>query len=229
MKKLTLAIIMLLGTFSMASAEVGVNVGVSGQMGAFFATGFEKEDREVKENHREAIVLGYGSVFLEKTLGDRFLVGIDYVPAALSTETTERSRTDQAVGSAANAAVTQKVKVDFEDLTTVYVAMNLTENLYIKAGYVEVDINTKETLGTGSAYGNTSIDGSVYGIGYNKTLDNGVFLRAEGNVMAFDGTKLTSSDTCANGATMVVTCLNNVITLSSLDGASGKLSVGKSF
>jgi hypothetical protein len=55
--------------------------------------------------------------------------------------------------------VTQKVKADFEDLNYFLFAANLTDWLYVKAGLVEVDVITKETLGTGSAYGNASLDG----------------------------------------------------------------------
>ena len=35
MKKITIAILMFFGTFSIASAEVGVNVGITGNMGVF--------------------------------------------------------------------------------------------------------------------------------------------------------------------------------------------------
>ena len=41
MKKITLALVMLSASFSMASAELGVNVGISGQIGAFEATSFK--------------------------------------------------------------------------------------------------------------------------------------------------------------------------------------------
>ena len=75
----------------------------------------------------------------------------------------------------------------------------------------------KENLGTGSVYGDTSIDGVTVGMGYNKTLDNGIFLRAEGMYTQYDGASLTS-DTGFN-----------IISLDHLDGVAGKLSVGKSF
>ena len=226
MKKLiivTLAFV--LGSFSMASAELGVNVGFSGQMGAFTATGTETEDQEQNRGSAASIV-GYGSVFLEKTLGSRLSIGVDYVPAALETETAEELRTDQVLNLSTNVAVTQKVQVDFEDLTTLYAVLNLNENFYIKAGSVSVDVVTKESLGTGSTYGNTSLDGNMYGAGYNYNTDSGLFLRAEGNVMMFDGASLTSTADCA---TRVGTCANNVIKLEELNGVSGKISIGKSF
>ena len=43
MKKLTIAALMLLGSFSVASAGPGINIGVSGQMGLFAASGTETD------------------------------------------------------------------------------------------------------------------------------------------------------------------------------------------
>jgi hypothetical protein len=56
-------------------------------------------------------------------------------------------------------------------------------------------------------------------LGYNKSMDNGLFIRIEGNYMNFDGASLTSS---AN---------SNIKKFRwSLDGkVSGKISLGKSF
>ena len=82
---------------------------------------------------------------------------------------------------------------------------------------MNVDIITNETLGTGSSYGNTDMDGTVAAVGYHMENDSGVFFRAEGSIMDFDGASLTS----ANGV--------NKITLDKLDGASAKISVGKAF
>ena len=96
-----------------------------------------------------------------------------------------------------------------------YLSFNVTENAYVKAGISSIDVMTNEDLGTGSKYGNTSLDGTVLGVGYEKDFDNGMFARVEGNYMTFDGVSLTSND--------------NTITLKNLDGVAGKLSIGKSF
>ena len=100
MKKITLAILMLLGTFSMASAELGVNIGVSGQLGVFQASATEKADLELAAASRETsrsesavAAYGFNSVFLEKTLG-RVAVGVDYVLGSLESETYDRTRAD---------------------------------------------------------------------------------------------------------------------------------------
>jgi hypothetical protein len=160
---------------------------------------------------------GYGSVFLEKDLGQYITVGVDYVPSALESETVDETRSDLlARADGAAGSVTQKVQVDFEDLTTFYVALNLNENFYLKAGIAQVDLITNETLGTGSTYGNASLDGTVLGAGYNKNFDNGMFVRAEGTYQEFDGVTINGSG-------------DTSVTADEINGVSGKISIGKSF
>ena len=220
MKKLTTLIISSLMMFTLAKAEIGVNVGISGQLGVFAASGSETTGGVAthKDNGSEHGSAGWGSIFIEKTLGERFLVGIDYVPGSLETETTETAKQDMRTDGASTVTVsTNTVQVDFEDLTTYYLGVKLTENFYAKAGLVKVDVITNENLGTGSTYGNTDLDGNLFGVGYDNSFSNGLFVRVEGNYMDFDGASLTSS---AN---------NNKIELSQLHGVSGKISLGKSF
>ena len=220
MKKLTILIISSLMMFTLAKAEIGVNVGISGQLGVFAASGSETTGGVAthKDNGSEHGSAGWGSIFIEKTLGERFLVGIDYVPGSLETETTETAKQDMRTDGASTVTVsTNTVQVDFEDLTTYYLGVKLNENFYAKAGLVKVDVITNENLGTGSTYGNTDLDGNLFGVGYDNSFSNGLFVRVEGNYMDFDGASLTSS---AN---------SNKIELSQLHGVSGKISLGKSF
>jgi hypothetical protein len=220
MKKIILATLLSLGLISAATAEIGLKVGVSGQMGAFAADATETENSQLSTRGEAAGVIGYGSIFAEKSLPgqlNRLSVGVDYVPYALDSETSEDNRLDETT-TTTGAAVTNSVRLEFEHLLTAYLSLNVTENLYIKAGMTQVDVNTQESLGTGSAYGNTSLDGTVYGVGYNYDSDNGMFFRVEGNVMEFDGASLTST-----------TNADNSVTMSELNGVSGKVSIGKSF
>lgn len=216
MKKIILFIFSSMFMFSLASAEVGINVGVSGNLGAFSATGSETENDE--KNKEDAVAAaGWASIFVEKTLGDRLTIGVDYVPSALESETSETERRDKTTTDA-QTVQTNKVQVDFTDLTTLYLSLNVTDNLYVKAGAMQVDVETNESLGTGSKYGNTSLDGTLIGIGFNNQYDNGMFVRLEGNYMDFDGASLTSSTNSANK-----------ISIDDLQGVSAKLSLGKSF
>jgi hypothetical protein len=222
MKKLLLTIVLSILYVSSASADLGVNVGVSGQAGIFSASATENEGTTKKGNGSEHGSAGWASIFLEGTINDRFILGIDYVPTALETDTTETAKskiTYAADGGETSAAVTNKVQVDFEHLTTLYAGFMLTENFYAKAGITTVDVITNENLATGSSYGDTELDGTMFGIGYHNALDNGVFFRFEGNYMTFDGATQTGTGTGAS----------RKIELRNLDGVSGKLSFGKTF
>ena len=223
MKKITIALVMLLGSFSMASAELGVNLGVSGQIGVFEATAVEHEgsttaasrERSGKDDVMGAF--GYGSIFIEKTLG-RFAIGVDYVPDGLESDTSSTTRPDVTSKAAgASTDVINKVQVAFEDITTIYANVMVTDNFYLTAGMINVQIKTKESLGTGSTYGDTDLDGSVLGFGYHYAMDNGMFVRAAANVIEFDGTTMESANK------------ENMIVLDQLNGASGKISIGKTF
>ena len=219
MKKLLLTCVLSFFYVTSASADLGVNIGVSGQAGLFAASATESTGTTKKGNGTEHGSAGWGSVFLEATMNDRFMVGIDYVPAALETDTTETAKDDKGVAAVSATIVTNKIQVDFEHLTTLYVGMMLTDNFYVKAGATTVDVITNENLATGASYGNAELDGNMFGIGYHNALDNGVFFRFEGNYMNFNGHTVNATGTAAD----------NSIELRNLDGVSGKISVGKSF
>tara|TARA_B100001057_G_C22757470_1_gene914383 strand:- start:546 stop:1217 length:672 start_codon:yes stop_codon:yes gene_type:complete len=223
MKKLSLIIISGLYLFTSAAfAEIGVNIGVSGSAGIFGATGEETHSGKTaasitsSDQATEIAAVGYGSIFIEKELG-MIAIGIDYVPTPFESETAETAKQDDQTSNptaAVKTVATNTVQVDMTDLTTVYVSLMVTENAYIKAGYATMDVETNENLGTGSSYGNTSLDGTVYGVGYQKDLD-AMFVRVEGSYMDFDGVSLTAND--------------NTIKLKALDGVTGKISIGKTF
>ena len=95
MKKLLVSTFLSLFAFTTASAEVGVNVGVSGQLGLFAASVTETEGTGETHDGADHLAIGYGSIFLEKDLGDRITIGIDYVPESLDTETAESTKYDK--------------------------------------------------------------------------------------------------------------------------------------
>jgi len=200
--------------FGQASA-MGLNIGVSGTTAVFHAEGEENENGEKSKEDATGIA-NFSSVFVEASVNDMITVGVDFVAESISSETAE-SVVDDKKTTDTSTRTTQKVQVDFKDLTTYYVMVNLTEGLYVRGGVINVDVITNESLGTGSTYGDTAMDGTVLGVGYNKTMDNGFFFRVEGNYMDLGSKTLTAS----NG--------DNKVSLNDLLGASARISVGKSF
>tara|TARA_B100000795_G_C22694016_1_gene396814 strand:- start:139 stop:849 length:711 start_codon:yes stop_codon:yes gene_type:complete len=236
MKKILISIFLLLGTFSIASAEVGVKLGVSANVGLYEYSG---KDSDVGVNATETNVAkteealgGMGSIFIEKTLGflpgpfGRLSIGYDHVPHEI--QSGSESRTDQdlqakIVSTTTNrleqrATVTNSVQIKLDNINTLYVLANITDWLYIKAGTQELDVTTKESLDTGSDYGNLSIDGTILGLGLHFQTAGGMFTRFEVNETSLDGGTLTST-----------TNADNKVTLDGIDGTSARVSIGKSF
>ena len=215
MKKLIIFLITSMFFFGQASA-IGLNVGVSGVQAVFHAEGEDNENGEKSKEDATGLA-SYGSVFAEIRLNDFIAFGVDYVPEALESETSE-TKVEDITTSTTSTTQTNKVQVDFEELTSAYVMLNLTEGLYVRGGVVQVDVVTNESLGTGSTYDDTDLDGTIFGLGYNRTLDNGIFFRVEGNYMDFGSTSLTSTNNA-----------ENKISLNDLIGASARIAVGKAF
>ena len=229
MRKIAITILIFLGSFSMASAELGVNIGISGQMGVYHATGLDKDTDTVGTHTQKEDatgVIGYSSFFIEKTLGQYLTVGYDYSADTLSSETANNAKCDndtqqsvrlpaQGGGGCQVAVSNNKLQIDFTDMSQTYVAINVTPSIYVKAGITSMDVITNEVLATGASYKNFTLDGTVMAIGFNKTFDNTMFVRAEGSYNEYDNHTATSGD--------------HKISLKNFEGVSGKLSIGKSF
>ena len=234
MKKIILSIALMLLFGFKANAEVGVKAGISLAAGVFSVdgasekfTGSHSSGAAVGDVTKKASaegedaegLFGIGSLFVEKSLGDKFSVGLDYVPYALESETTENTQTTfNTTHGAVLTDVVNSVSVDFEDLTTLYGMINVNENVYIKAGFMQVDVITNDKLNTGSTYGNTTLDGTMFAVGYARDLDNGAFVRLEGSFMEFDGATLVSQVDSTKS-----------VSVDGIDGYGAKLSIGKSF
>ena len=217
MKKiLTIVSVLSLFTFSANAFEVSdvtATVGISANQAVYGASGTETnrdESNDVRDVERESGVFvdSHMSGFLELNMGEFVSLGYEHTPDSISTPENRRIT---------NVNTTTRVSVDFNDLNIAYLKLNIPGGIYVKAGVVSVDLDTKENLGTGSSYGNTSMDGIMVGVGGQTDLDNGMFIRAEANFMEFDPVSLTSDTTV------------NKITLDELNGVSGRVSIGTSF
>ena len=235
MKKLTIAILMLFSSFSIASAELGLKVGVSAQLGEWTATGNESEGAaaEISADEKETMLVPIGEWFIEKNLSflpgplSRLSVGYSQIAHDIGTATADTTLTDSKGDDQSNVVAdtdgvdaiggTQKVQADFEDLNTIYVLFNVTDWLYVKGGSTTMDIITNENLYTGGLYPNATVDGTVYEIGTEFTTDGGMFMRLSVNDMDFDGITINSSNN------------TNSVSLKSIGGTSAKISIGKAF
>ena len=184
----------------------------------------------------EDVFIGYVSLFGEAHLFNTGLrVGLSYVPYALESETTDNTRNDNCsdetsvnTGSNVCTPTKQQVQIDVEDLVTMYVAyhhnldLGLIDSVFVKGGIIEADVITKEKLSSGSKYGNATLSGQFVGLGVEKNMENGLFVRVEGNVTAYQDIKLKNQLTGTDEN-------RNTIDITGMDGATATLSIGKSF
>ena len=200
-------------------------IGFSAAFGAYQGSGTEFEgslDPREETSIEESGAMGYSSLFIEMSFADRVTVGASWMMDEVETDLVER--TDSTEGDDADTGVdegTSSAKAEFSNLTTGYIEVNIWNGLYAKYGIMEMDVETKESLNTDSAYPNTSMDGETYGLGWKGSFDNGVFVKTETMMQDWSDIKLE-----ATGATGTD---NNTSIEASLSGAVATVSIGKAF
>ena len=166
-KTITIVLISMLTLFGKAYAEV--SFGVSAALTKIDASGTETEGGEKTNGGADNTVV-IPSLFVEYAYSDTIAVGLDYIPmsADVSNKTKSRNDTETSVsGTAASTSTarTNKAQAELENHLTLYANYMLNDTYFVKAGLAFVELNTGESLGTGSKYGNEDIFGGVFGIG----------------------------------------------------------------
>ncbi len=235
MKKTFLAVFFSLFISSIASAEIGLNVGVSAQIGSMEAKGEEVSSAGTTEtSDTEEALFGTAGLFIEKDLsflpgigdgvGSRISIGYDNIvhELDLGTQTNVRNTTTLKAAGATVPAGENALKATVTDFQTIYATVNVTDWLYFKVGEVTVDVDTRFTKNgvKSTDYGEShELDGTVLGLGVQKTSDNGMFFRVEYNSYDIDGKSVVST-----GSDSKFTAK-----LKDVSGETARVSVGKAF
>ncbi len=184
------------------------------------------ESNVIRTVNKESAVFTdeHQSFFGEVNVGEFVSLGFEHTPDSISTP--ENKRTTQADGN--STAGTTSVSVDFNDLNVAYLKFNLPGGMYLKYGYVDVNLDIKESMASGSTYANVGTEGTLAGIGYSRPLgDAGLALRVEGSYMSLDDVT-TSNGVSTSGAT-VANGGRNQIDASNLEGLNGKIALTYTF
>ena len=234
MKKFITAIAFVaLSTVSAAAIELGmfsVTAGVATNTGVYGATATEQgQDNSgadyagAKNKESGVFTDSFGSQFIELGIGQWISIGYEHTPDSISTPTN--------VSHEGISTRTNSVSVDFNDVNTTYVKLNLPifTGAYFKAGIVDTDLDIKETVATGSTYSNVSTEGSVIGLGYQGYFGETNFgLRVESTYMELDN--VSTNNGVAKGS---VTTLNartpNRVDASNIEGLQGKIALTYTF
>ena len=230
MKKIILAILMTFGIFTMVSADIGVKLGVSAQIGSMETSAKESNSDGVtatQTSQTEEALFGTAGFFIEKDLAflpgpfARLSIGFDNIVHDLDLGTASNARVASlgAAGATVNNTV-HSVNAKISGFETLYATVNITDWLYVKAGSVTVDVDTKFTGSATSSYPTShSLDGTVMGFGVEKMSDNGMFFRLEYNDYSIDGKSVANAGTDSKFTA----------TLNDVDGSTGRISIGKAF
>ena len=166
----------------------------------------------------------YSSQFIELGVGQWLSVGYEHTPDSISTP--------QNITRETNATEIGKVSVDFNDLNTTYLKLNLPyfTGMYAKYGAVEVDLDIKETMGSGSTYANKNTEGEMFGLGYAGYFkETGFGFRVEGSYVSLDAVSTDNGIAKGTVNSAAGSVNNNRIDAKNLEGLQAKLAVVYTF
>ena len=205
-----------------ASAVEGLSVGVAINKAGFMGSGKETMTGSGASTTQKDVTEEDGafedtvaSIFLEYAVTDVVSLGLERFADDV---TTPENLNVQGTTGTSGGPVDNTVKATFKDHTTIYANINMPFNTYFKLGYHMVDVLTKESLGTGSKYGDVDTTGISVGLGYQYTADNGVFVRAEVTASEYDDVSSTSEVDSSKE-----------VEVTEMYGATGSIKIGKSF
>ena len=149
-----------------------VTYGISAAFTNIEADGSETEGGE-KTNKSVDNQVVVPSLFIEYAYSDMISVGLDVIPMSADVSDKTRSRSDVETSvtgttTTTSTARTNKANAELKNHVTLYGHYNVTDTSYIKAGVAFVTLDTNESLGTGSKYGNEDIFGGVIGVGMSE-------------------------------------------------------------
>ena len=168
MKKTLLVIMITMLTF-VGKSYAEMTYGVSAALTKINADGTETEGGETNDGSADHIVI-IPSLFAEYAYSDTISIGLDYIPMKADVSDKAKSRSDvetSVTGTTTTTTTsrTQSAQAELSNHVTLYSNYMLTDTAFVKAGVAFVQLDTQESLGTGSNYGNEDIYGAVIGIG----------------------------------------------------------------
>ena len=226
MKTIKFAITAIVASFLMVipSNAKEVRVGLSLGLASLEAAGNEtlKDSGQVTSTTVEANAI-VPSLFVEISRDSGLGLGLDYI--AGSADLAGSNKTNRHSPGGTNAGGTtgnNTANAEVTGIATVYLTKMFDSGFFLKAGLAYADVDTKETLASGSTYGNTSLDGKHFGIGYEGSNDSGIFFRGSLEKTMFDKITLNGSEVGGTASSF------NTVD-ADIDVTMAKFSIGKKF
>ena len=223
----TLGAILMLTVTSANSAEFSVGVSANGLAGYGNAKETIKGTGAHRTSNEEAVIASsYASIFAEMSSDEAMGlgIGISYAPEVVNLPKETRIIQNTS-GDSGNDTGTQQIAGDITDYVAVYLTFPVGDSgAFVKGGYNQATLETKENLATGSKYENIDLTGTFVGGGYEAGLGDMMFWRAEGTFHMWDDISVNGSES-NNGTTD--TAKNKIE--AELGAIVGSLSIGMRF
>ena len=131
----------------------------------------------------------FGQEGNEITLGATYTFG----EADVSDKISSRSESaEDAAGSGSSGSVTYSANAEISEYVNYYVEMPVVGSMFVKLGLSQLDVTTKEDQDHHGSYGDSSLDGTNYGIGF-KGLSGNYHWKVAYEVTDWDELSLTST------------------------------------
>jgi hypothetical protein len=220
--------LLMLSVTSANSVEFKAGVSANGM--AAYANAKEQMKGNTRITNEEAVLAtSFASVFAEVS-SDAAMglgIGISYAPEVVDLE--KETRTIQNVSGTGlateNDSGDQIIDGKIQDLVSIYLTLPVGDTgAYAKAGYIQATLITAENLATGSKYEDIDMTGMQIGGGYEGSLGDMAFWRAEGTYQMWEDLSASGSE----GRVAASTVGKNKIT-AEVGSITGTLSVGMKF
>ena len=189
--------------FLSTSAFAGsFGIGAAGSLAQIGGSGTETEGTAADTSVNKANFSNnayIGSVFAEYSFDNGFTIGADWIPGSADVNSQKISRTDTELSEQGddipdNDSATRTASAEIENHITYYAELPLGgSGMYAKAGFVQMDVNTTEKLFETSKYGNDTVDGITYGLGFKADTGGNWYYKLEANHTEFDTLTLKST------------------------------------
>ena len=217
-----LSALLMLTVTSANSMEFKAGVSANG-MAAYANASETLKDSGRLTNEEAILATSYASIFAEVSSDEMagLGIGISYAPEVV--ELNKETRNIQQGVSGEGDSGAQIIDGKIVDLMSIYLTMPIGDSgAFIKAGYNQATLNTEENLATLSKYENIDLTGTQIGGGYEGSLGDMAFWRAEGALQMWD-------DIAANGSEAGGTSGSTNRIEAELGSVTGALSVGMKF
>ena len=221
------AVGILLSALTTSVMAISLGLGASGAGTLLDVTGKETLKQSSKiTNHQIDQTLFIPSLYLQVTVGEQwfgdkngFVIGVEHIPGTHEIGAESVTVSDLRVNNA-TSVVENVAQAELSDHYTYYIETPGFSPLgiFLKAAYTDVTVTTNETLGTGAAYGNKTINAKTVGGGFKGTHESGISIKIIYEYTDYDNISLAST---GSDASTTVTA--------DADSQAVKLSVGYNF